>query len=303
MQYYTPWLVNRFRAGFVYVRNPLFPNKISKYDLRPGYVDAVLFCSKNYQPILPYIDEFTKHCNTYFHYTITAYGKDIEPGVPSIDESIETLKALSKAVGRERVAWRYDPVLLTDRYTAETHEFTFNYIAERVHQYIDRCIFNFVEMYRKLERNMPELVKISDEEKDRLAAMLGRAAAEHGIYIQTCGANGDYTRYGIQQSGCATLDIIGKANGVSFRNVKHKGMRNGCHCIESRDIGTYDTCPNGCRYCYANRRPEIAVKNYRNHDPDSPILCDTIKDSDIITESKAHTYLKAPDLFDDFLNL
>ena len=48
VQYYTPWLVNRFRAGFVYVRNPLFPNKISKYDLRPGYVDAVLFCSKDY---------------------------------------------------------------------------------------------------------------------------------------------------------------------------------------------------------------------------------------------------------------
>ncbi|MFR4222387.1 MAG: DUF1848 family protein [Akkermansia sp.] len=57
-----------------------------------------------------------------------------------------------------------------------------------------------------------------------------------------------------------TLNILGQANGVQFRNLKHQGMRQGCHCIESRDIGAYDTCLNGCKYCYANTNRQKAVK-------------------------------------------
>ena len=89
---------------------------------------------------------------------------------------------------------------------------------------------------------------------DILAQGLGKIAAKYGMTIQTCGTNGDFTRYGIQQSGCMTLDILGNANGITFRNLKHKGMRQGCHCIETRDIGAYDTCMNGCKYCYANKK-------------------------------------------------
>lgn len=81
VQYFLKWLLNRFRAGFVYTRNPLFPNKVTRYELSPDKIDAVLFCSKNYAPILPRLHEITDKYRTYFHYTITAYGKDIEPGV------------------------------------------------------------------------------------------------------------------------------------------------------------------------------------------------------------------------------
>ena len=94
--------------------SPLFPHKITRYELTPDKVDCVVFCSKNYAPILPRLEEITGRFNTYFHYTITAYGRDIEPGVPPVDESIETLIRLSEMVGKKRVAWRYDPVLLTD---------------------------------------------------------------------------------------------------------------------------------------------------------------------------------------------
>ena len=291
VQYYTPWLLNRFREGFVYVRNPLFPNKVTHYSLEPDKVDAIVFCSKDYRPILPYIREITERFNTYFFYTITAYGKDIEPGVPSIEESIETLIALSRIVGKERVAWRYDPVLLTKIYTIDTHRATFKSMAERLSPYIDRCIFSFVELYRKLEFNMPELLPMTVEEMDCIAEILGSIASRYGIYIQTCGTNGDYSRYGIHSSGCITLDILGRANGVSFRPLKHRGMRNGCHCIETRDIGAYDTCPNGCRYCYANKSPERAMENYRKHDPKSPILFGTITDSDTITDSNQQSFL------------
>ena len=194
VQYYTPWLLRRFEEGFVYVRNPLFPNKVTRYALSPDKIDAVLFCSKNYAPILPRLHEITDHYHTYFHYTITAYGKDIEPRVPPVSESVQTLKALAAVVGKARIAWRYDPVLLTKTYTKGVHEQTFRYLAKELAPYIDRCIFSFVEPYRKLEMNMPELLPLCDADKEELAEMLGRVAREYGILIQTCGTNGDYTR-------------------------------------------------------------------------------------------------------------
>lgn len=85
-------------------RNPLFPNKITRYELTPDKVDCVIFCSKNYAPILPRLHEITDRFHTYFYYTITAYGRDVEPGVPSIEDSIQTLRKLSEIVGRQRIA-------------------------------------------------------------------------------------------------------------------------------------------------------------------------------------------------------
>ena len=91
VQYYTEWILNRFSQGYALSRNPLFPNKVTRYELTGDMVDCVVFCSKNYKPILPRLHEITDRFNTYFHYTITAYGKEIEPGVPGIEESMETL--------------------------------------------------------------------------------------------------------------------------------------------------------------------------------------------------------------------
>ena len=292
VQHYTEWLLRRFREGYVYSRNPLFPDKVTRYELVPDKIDCVEFCSKNYRPILKDLHEITDFFNTHFQYTITAYGKDIEPGVPSIDESIETLYELEEQVGKQRICWRYDPVLITGKYTIEKHFETFRYMTERLHGHVDRCIFSFVEMYRKLETNMPELFPISDRDKDRIAEGLGRIAKEFGMPIQTCGTNGDYTRYGIMRSGCMTLDILGKANGIEFRDLKHRGMREGCHCIESRDIGAYNTCPNGCRYCYANKDHAKAAENHRSHDRRSPILIGSIKDTDVITDANQESFLK-----------
>ena len=113
-QYYSGWLLRRFEEGYVLSRNPLFPHKITRYELTPDKVDCVVFCSKNYAPILPRLEEITGRFNTYFYYTITAYGRDIVPGVPPVDESIEPSSGSRRWWGKNRVAWRYDPVLLTD---------------------------------------------------------------------------------------------------------------------------------------------------------------------------------------------
>ena len=291
VQYYTDWLLRRFAEGYVMVRNPLFPDKVSRYELTPDVVDCVVFCSKNYQPILPRLHEITDKFNTYFHYTITAYGRDIEPGVPPIDESIETLLRLSGQVGRRRVSWRYDPVLLTGDYTIERHIQTFKRMAKKLAPYIDRCIFSFVEMYKKLEVNMPELIPLTGQETETLAQELGRIAEKYGIYIQTCGTNSNFARYSIHSSGCATLDILGGANGIVFKSLKHRGMRQGCHCMESRDIGAYDTCMNGCKYCYANKTPRRAFENYRLHNPKSPLLLGDLRPDDTVIQSVQKSFL------------
>lgn len=293
VQYFTKWLLKRFEEGYVYSRNPLFPNKVTKYELTPELVDCVVFCSKNYEPILSDLEKITQQYHTYFHYTITAYGKDIEPGVPSIEQSIVTLKNLSKLVGKNRLAWRYDPVLLTEKYTINKHLETFEKMAGELTPYVDRCIFSFVEMYKKLDTNMPELIPLTDHDKEILANGLGNIAANNGLFLQTCGTNGDYSKYGIHSSGCMTLDILGQANEIQFKDLKHKGLRQGCHCIDSRDIGAYDTCMNGCKYCYANKRPEKAFENYQYHDPDSPLLLGHLKETDTVQQGMQKTYIKS----------
>lgn len=285
VQYYSEWLLNRFREGYVLSRNPLFPNLINRIELTPETIDVVVFCSKDYAPILDRLHEISDRFNCYYHYTITAYGKDIEPRVPSIEQSIETCKRLAAFVGKEKIAWRYDPVLLTDTYTIERHLETFDRIARELTPYINRCVFSFVEMYKKLEVNMPELRPLTDEQKRTLAQGLGAIAKNYGLYLQTCATREDYEEFGIHRSGCMTTEIFSEALGINFKRQTHKGNRLGCACMESRGLGDYNSCPNGCRYCYANKDHAKALENYRLHDPNSPLLLGHVQESDTIKPS------------------
>lgn len=292
VQYYSDWLLKRFKEGFVYSRNPLFPNIVTRYELNPNIVDCVVFCSKNYEPILDRLTEITDKFNTYFHYTITAYGRDIEPNVPTIDESIETLIKLSKIVGKQRIAWRYDPILLTKKYTKQVHYNTFDYMSKRLSPHIDRCIFSFVDMYKKLETNMPEIIILNNNDKIEIAKNIGSIAKKHNMIIQTCATIEDFKRFGILQSGCMTSEILGNANNITFKKVRHSGNRQGCKCIENRNIGDYDTCPNGCKYCYANKNPQIAQENYKKHNPNDLMILGNLKPTDEIQQSNQKSYLE-----------
>ena len=177
------------------------------------------------------------------------------------------------------------------RSTIETHFKTFEKIAERLAGNFDRCIFSFVEMYKKHEVNFPELIPFTEEDKDLIAEGIGRIAMKYGFILQTCGPEENYAGYGINTSGCVTLDILGKANNLEFRNLKHKGFRKGCHCMESRDIGALNSCPNGCKYCYANKNAELPRENFRLHDPDSPLLIGYLKETDRLEPGAQKSFL------------
>lgn len=296
VQYYSDWLLNRFAEGYALSRNPMFPHKVGRIALSPSVVDCVVFCSKNYAPILPRLHEITDRFNTYFFYTITAYGPDVEPGVPSIDESVDTLVRLAEQVGPQRIAWRYDPVLLTKKYTVEGHFETFERMVSVLSPHVSRCIFSFVELYKKVEWNMPGLIPLSREKMETLAEGLGAIAARHDLALQICGTTEDWSRFGIAAPGCIATEHLGRANDVQFRELKHPGTRIGCHCAESRDIGAYDTCPNGCKYCYANQSPRKAAENFKRHDPRAPLLVGELGPDDTVIPATQKSFLEAPQL-------
>ena len=292
VQYYTPWFIKRLEEGYVDVRNPFYTKRVNRYPLNPDVIDSILFCSKNYRPILPHIKSIMDRYPVYCFYTITAYGNDLEPNVPSIKDSIETLEELSSIVGRERLSWRYDPVLIYGPYDTALHKKYFTRMCERISPYAHRCIFSFVRMYQKLAVTFPDLLPVSEEDQLVLLEHFGKTAAHFGMEIQTCGDERNLTAFGIKQSGCTTRDLLNLANQLNLRNIPLHNQRpgTGCQCIDQRAIGAYDTCLNGCRYCYATSSMDRVRKNMADHDPDSSILIGHVSEKDELVISAPKSY-------------
>ena len=292
VSFYGDWLMERFREGYVLTRNTLFPNKVTRYELSPEQIDAVVFCSKNYAPMLGRLRTITDRYRTYFQYTVTAYGKEVEPGIPDMAERIHTLRELSRLVGREKLAWRYDPVLLTPVYTEERHIQTFSFLCEALAPYVSRCIFSFVEAHSVLPGNMPDLLPIGKAQKNALAKRFSEIAAARGIPLSTCTTRDAFPQYGIESTGCVTLPVLGRANTCAFRSIPDKGVRHGCMCVVSRDVGWYNTCPAFCRYCYANTSDSAVRENIRLHDVHSPLLIGHLHEDDTVIQGNQTTFLK-----------
>ena len=125
-------------------------------------------------------------------------------------------------------------------------------MAEAIAPLVYRCIFSFVDMYKKVEENMPEIIPFTEEDKVRLLKEIGDISAEYNLYTQTCATTESYEKYGIHAAGCTTREILQQAHNVVYKNVKGTGIRENCHCIPSRDIGDYNSCLSECKYCYAN---------------------------------------------------
>ncbi len=288
---YTDWLFRRFEEGVVYARNPLFTARVNMYELTPEKVDGISFCSKNYAPALSRLGKVVNRFRTYFFYTITGYGKDLEPHIPPAEESVETLKELSRIVGKERLVWRYDPVLITPKYSPERHIVVFERLAAAISPYVSKCIFSFVEMFIIIDKRIPDIIPLKTETKHYLAENFARSAKKYRLPLQICCAESGYEAYGIKREGCLTLETFGNANNCRFKNMRHLGNRAGCRCIVSRDVGWYDSCPNECLYCNANRGIEDVQTNYSLHDPASPLLIGHVNEGDVLLKGVQNSLL------------
>ena len=288
--FYSKWFINRIREGYVYVRNPYYPTLVTKFLLNPEVVDVIGFCTKNPRPMFPYLDEI-KDYGQFWYISITGFDRDLEPNVPPINQVVEDFKYLSNKIGKNAIGWRYTPIIINDKYTKEYHINKFEEIASKLEGYTNLVAYGFVDIYPKLSKNHPEIKDTDDKTKIEITNAFIDIAKKHHMNLRLCSKEKWLKEYGVDIDGCMRVEDY--ASSISSHlNIKQKmeARKGYCACYLSNDIGSYNSCPHLCTYCYANGNKELILKNYKNHDDNSPLLIGNITNNDKIKEAKQESY-------------
>lgn len=279
---YGEWLIHRLRDGEVLIPNPYRAGQATRLCFSPETVDCIVFWTKNPIPFERYLSvlEELGYPNYYFQYTITAFDREWEPNLPPVEERIDAFRRLSERLGPMRVDWRFDPIVLDDFHSPKWYAGRFQALCERLAPYTDRCILSFVDHYAHLGKAFPDT---SPKSMQAAAALLFPIADRYGLPLFTCAEAADLSAYHIRKGSCIDRDKIERLIGSALSAKKDPGQRTACGCVESIDIGSYNTCVNGCAYCYATKSRGTALRNFQGHNPRPPQL-GQLSAADVIRE-------------------
>ena len=280
--FYAEWLMNHIRAGFCQTANPFNPAQVARISLLPQDVEAIVFWTRYPRPLLPYLAELDERgYRYYFQFTLTGYPRELEPRLPERSILIQSFRDLASHVGAQRVIWRYDPIVLSSITDIPFHERNFAELAEALSGLTRRVVVSLLDPYTKNRRRLRKLaesgVVVQDiqEIDDRLGGLLcslAGLARTHGLEITSCAEPWDLRPYGIAPGKCVDDEYIARVLGVVVTHAKDRAQRPACGCVQSKDIGAYDSCRYGCVYCYAtsDRVDPDAVR--ARYDPDALFL-------------------------------
>ncbi len=256
--YYMNWFVNRWNEGYFDVRNPFNPKLVSRIFVSD--VDMIVFCTKNPLPLLDTIHLFSVPIQ--LQVTITGYFKDMEPQVPDKGEIIACVQKLSSYLGKENVCVRYDPILLNSKYNVDYHIRAFNKLCTILKGYVSKVIVSFVDDYKNVRNNHLDYHEPSNEEYLKLKETFEK----NDMKIVSCMEN-EY-HIGDEKDCCISIKYAFERTGKFFKEWKARD----CHCVNMVDVGAYNSCLHGCKYCYANFDSKQIVSNYKMHDVNSSLL-------------------------------
>lgn len=296
--FYSDWFFNRLKEGFVCVRNPMNTHQISKIKITPDLVDCIVFWTKNPEKMLYRLDELRDY-NFYFQFTINPYSQSLELQVPKKEKVIDVFKKLSDKIGSNKIIWRYDPILFTNEIDIDYHIRYFEEIAKRLQHYTQRCVISFIDNYKKTENNLKNTFarELTNNEIISLTTKLVSIANSYNIEILSCAEKIDLEDLGVHHGKCIDDRIIEHITGYQLEAKKDKNQRHECGCIESIDIGEYNTCPHNCLYCYANFSKDSVLKKREKHNPLSPLLVGEIDFDKDIVKDRCVKLLKKNSLF------
>jgi len=302
--FYSEWFINRLKIGHVAWYNPF--NQKRMY-VSFANAKVVVFWSKNPKPLIPYLkllDE--RQIHYYFQFTLNDYDRErFEPMLPPVDERIETFKELSDEIGKEKVIWRFDPIIISPQHTPRDMLVKIWKIGEKLKGYTDKLVFSFVDInaYRKVQLNLKsfsaksiyQALELTEAQIEEIIVGLVKSRERWksegwNLSLATCAEQGDWGR-GIKHNSCIDAELLKhifyddadlmyyisygqlpNQKTLMLHEIKHKsvnlqdkGQRKACGCIISKDIGMYNTCPHHCVYCYANTSFETVESNVAAH--------------------------------------
>lgn len=275
--FYTNWFMNRYREGFVDVRNPFYKKSISRIYFSD--VDAILFCTKNPIPIVNYLSEIDKPI--IFHVTLTPYKNDIEPNVPPKGLVIEAIKKISSIIGSDNVYIRYDPIFVNDKYNILYHVKAFDNMCCLLNGYVKHIIVSFIDDYKNVRNNKNYLKykELSESDYRILGTSFSKSASANGMSVQTCCEENNLVEYGFIKEDCMSFNM---AYRLTHKTDLRKWKERNCNCVSMVDIGVYNSCRHFCKYCYANFDEKKVNENYSLHNPNSSLLIGEICPDDVI---------------------
>ena len=289
--FYADWFLARLKAGY-----SVWVNPFNQERYRVSFADTrmIVFWSKNPKPMLERLDEVESlgFRQYYFQFTLNDYvAEGLEPNVPPVAERIDTFRRLARRIGKERVIWRFDPLLLSNYLTVDVLLEKIASIGHELQGATEKLVFSFadIQAYRKVGKNLSgtNCREFSSEEKIEFAKGLRDVNLSLGLEMATCAEDIDLSEYGIKHNKCVDDDLMVRlfhddAKLMDFigaeydmidgwtikKSRKDKGQRKACGCIVSKDIGMYNTCPHLCRYCYANTTDSAVLANCNRHRSD-----------------------------------
>ncbi len=275
---YGEWLDRRLEAGYARVRNPFDPRAVRRVDLRPpprGQLDALVLWTRDPGPCLGRVGRWEdRGVRTLWLVTVTGYPRELEPAAPPWQRAADAIRALAGRIGADRVAWRYDPVLIAPGrgVDAAFHRRRFAAVARAVEGAVGRCIVSVYDPYKAPGARLRRAGWPRDP-SDGAAAVceqLAAVAADHGIPLHSCCE--DLVARGIAPGACIDAALLARLWGIPWDGRPDPGQRPGCRCARSVDLGAYDTCTHGCLYCYATRSAVRAARRRAEHDPAAETL-------------------------------
>ena len=283
--FYSDWFFNRLEKGYARWRNPF--NGADSY-VSFANTRFIVFWSKNPKPLLPFLDKLKERgIGCYIQFTLNDYeAEGIEPNVPALDKRIETFKQLVEQLGKGGVIWRFDPLLLTDEISTDKLLERIYYIGEQLHRYTEKLVFSFADIatYPRVKRNLQQChVNYLEWDATAMNDFAQKLSAlnrdKWNLTLATCAEEIALEQYGIEHNRCIDPELIARLSPDDaalqqflYSARKDTGQRKMCGCILAKDIGSYNTCAHGCKYCYANTSPLSASYNLERHNPHSETI-------------------------------
>ena len=224
--FYSKWFFNRLAKGYCLWYNPFNINQ--KMYISFARCRVIVFWTKDPSPIIPYLLELDKRgIHYYFQVTLNDYEKEgFEPNVPSVENRIETFKLLSSLIGKERVIWRFDPLIVTPQLTPRMLLTKIWHIGNELKGYTDKLVFSFVDVkaYRKVQNNLVketpyytkdnvEQAEMTDAQRTEIVdglVKLREIWKQDGwnLEMATCAEEVDLDKYGISHNRCIDGELM-----------------------------------------------------------------------------------------------